>query len=670
MILAPVCCCGTLDILRAIFPVKVTEQPKSCMKFWEGVYRAEDAHTPLRALVPPNELLEFFNEGVPIKIQDKSFLFTCVVGLGPLVMSKTAHKAAKSKQLRLLKPDKDCPIGTADLNKLSVCHLLESCEAKRLPSGYGVLELDRLSLQERAQYLREASATAGFAAIQNARWQLLDAAFEAAVLPVAELRLTVLVDMGMLLMLLEEDIADPEHSAKATAWATHVVGMVLLFLGVAGEGDVRAAFFLVQLCFQALRCPDTSKHDVPDDYPGTISALVDGWKALTCGFNASSLPQPIQFDYAYLNEFGVWPIFLNPFKLSGRKFATVKNENPFRSQRAHESLDEVPFVLDAALCAWTPTISSATTQLSSLRKHVTRAFHELKATEGLPLLKEVGAPVSFGRSTEMNVMMDWITSPRSGCARNTVISQMTPLKGDPWGVCLRSKFATGLRNGLGCAFARPDCRFVITLLARLPDKGPVSFLAQWGQQCFCHFAVTDTAAALMLLGHFSSPYGATHFTPEELAPLYRAIGGLQDKKPSSGSVKDRLKWLIRQRHRRGGPPSNNESSSRTTGVHSDTSKSSPPTSEKPTSQKRNRKHKDRKTTQGSQIQQQIQQQVQQQVQQRTDGSQVQQTHILTAVEPSFHMQSQSRAQSFQWTTGGIHRSRKVPIGSLWMLMCK
>ncbi|KAH0478601.1 MAG: uncharacterized protein KVP18_004886 [Porospora cf. gigantea A] len=665
MILAPVCRCGTsaLDILRAIFFMHTVDTPKTCMEFWSTVYQTRDDRSALQALVPPNELLEFYHDGVPLTVTDKSFLFACVVGLGPLVTKKTAKKAIMSKQLRFLKPDEDCPIAASELGKLSVCHLLEACEAGRLRGWHGAHILDQFPLQERAQYAREANSAAGFEALQNARWQQLDARFEAVTLPVAELRLTVLVDMCMLLTLLAEDIASPEHSEKATAWASHIVRMALLFLSVAGIGsDVRVAFFLVQLSFQALRCPNrdsASIHEIPEEHRSTPSALAKGWRMLVRGFNASALPQPVQFDYAYLNDLGVWPIFLNPFKLSGRKFTAVEKQQPFCTQHAHESLDEVPFVLDPELFAWSParSISTNRNQLTLLRKHVTRAFRELRAAEGLPLLKDLKPTlVNFGLDEAMSSLLDWVTVTP---APDTIIGQMTPLRGDPWGVCLRSKLAAGVRGGLGCAFARSDGQFVSKLISRLHDEGPVALLAEWGLQCFCNFGVfgADLDAEMKFLGGFTNPF---NFSSEELAPVVHAMGSSPDKRPSSGSVKDRLKWIIARRqlhvnpstsarsHRTSVNPSTSARSHRTSEVNRDASKSVKcrPTASATHASKRPKSQKQKR-------------------QETTDGSQV----VLTEVEPSCPLQS--RAPGFRWKTREleIHRSYTFPIGSLGTLIC-
>ena len=308
----------------------------SSLTFWRSlVYRSEDVNSEQKAQVP-SRLLEFYNECPPLTMQQKSFLFTCAFG------RRDGRPPAPREFL--------CP---RLMDHLSACHLLELLDAQKLNVNEPHL-LRCIDREDRLQYLHESEHHAAVEQLERSRWLYLDAGNEATFLSLQQLQTTILVDMSMLLLWHRSSRTSEQKSI-----ATFVICLAMMFIAMEGSGDcdIRMAYYFIQQAYQSVRCGYLTSPSKHISAAGIASALLEecaasiqrGWSLFTKAWKPQSLPLPSGSRFFCKHELlksGLWPILLNPFKLSGRKWADVEDQSPFKGLKAHSALKEAVFTLD------------------------------------------------------------------------------------------------------------------------------------------------------------------------------------------------------------------------------------------------------------------------------------------------------------------------------------
>ena len=196
------------------------------------------------------------------------------------------------------------------------------------------MPLEFLTTPDRIQYARESCSMRGVPHLESARWLFLDAAMEAETLSVKQLMTTTLVDMSMLLMLLSIDRGPRDFVGRLRlSFAERTVihlALRLLSIRTNGDADFRLAYYFTQQTYQGLRCWffRMGQYDHLDfEVVMSKKTLKAGWKKLQGDLEG---PPVHDFEPSTLRELGWWPILVNPFGLSGRKFSEVSDRFPFR----------------------------------------------------------------------------------------------------------------------------------------------------------------------------------------------------------------------------------------------------------------------------------------------------------------------------------------------------
>ncbi|KAH0487501.1 MAG: uncharacterized protein KVP18_001469 [Porospora cf. gigantea A] len=486
------------------------------LDYWKHHYLAEDAHPALQALVPPNEMLEFYHEGVPLSIKQKSFLFACVVGLGPITLDET-KESPRAARLRMLSPPdrRDLAIfNPRTFQRLSAFHALDMCDrADHVVSDVATLEC--LTTADRAQYLRETSLSNAIFPLNAARWFYLDAAKEAASLPLPELRVAILADMSMILQHMYKE-CEPNHSGVGFGVAAFVMCAALIFLSFDDDADTRLAYYFVQQSYQAVRCwlLDFSKSEHIDEYScdewigltQSVDAIRVGWRRLLFGLREDLEDNSVmEFDPACVQA-----ILLNPFRISGRQWEDVELLEPDTKFTLPEYMKNHLFMLDSTFFAWNPNVYSASEEgrdrLNALERHVLSTFSPVGSpfTDRLwiPNQRELWLPGGDYPDT-LDVVSQWITEkPRPG----TLLADVTWPKEDPSRVGVRLTLATAVSAGLTSSsplwFKMHKERDSRLLVAIDGASMKLVLLAKTVPQCYCQLSHRHPADKEKLLQRF------------------------------------------------------------------------------------------------------------------------------------------------------------------------
>ncbi|KAH0487499.1 MAG: uncharacterized protein KVP18_001467 [Porospora cf. gigantea A] len=471
---------------------------------WEGVYRSEDVHRALYALVPPKEMLEFYHEGVPLSIKQKSFLFACAVGLGPMAQDKTTE----TSQLRLLWPlsrgRHRTRFSPSVLERLSAFHMLDLVDSEHMTCEVPRV-LKAISKSDRLQYLRESTSFAAVALLEAARWTFLDASSEAVNCTLPQLTTTLLVDMSMLLLPWQS------HTPLNIPVTTVILCLTLIFLSLESEteAETRQIYFLIQQTFQAFRCwrlGHSPRGHIPlEKLLSMISAeplrVVKGWTRLTAGWRPCDFSGTI--DVVTLKRLGLWPVALNPFKLSGRKWADVADLPPYKTQKGAMILDALPFVLNEELCAWELDVAVREKPLRRLETYVANQYLQLPASLRFRHLiikdkmVEIDAlfPQDGDLTKRLGSVCQWITTPADP---STFLGQVPWPVDDKWRAGLRAKIAVDV---LACVCTTSNRSYQLSVavcqyLRSLPQT-LLTRLTTSSNMCFCQlraYSVPDDMA--------------------------------------------------------------------------------------------------------------------------------------------------------------------------------
>ncbi|KAH0488400.1 MAG: hypothetical protein KVP17_001224 [Porospora cf. gigantea B] len=504
-------------------------QEASCMDFWMNtVYRTEDAHPALRALVPPNELLEFYNEGVPLSIKQKSFLFTCVVGLGPTILTPQNPKLRQLRMLPPRSPDGAPPVfDRMTLERLSAFHAVDVVHRKSLAVS-DVSLFRHLTSADRMQFLRELSSPVCVREMETSRWFYLDVAKEAMTFSLHQLQITALVDMSMLLQL--------PWKSQAVDVGTIVVSLTMIFLSMDGasEADRRVVYFLVQHTFQALRCQIFSDdfHFSPPEFrrqlcPRFSRSIQAGWARFIGQWPSPTLKHA--FSAETLMLLGLWPLLLNPFKLSGRRWSEMEDQEPFLVYVGHESLESSPFSLDPDFCVWpvdTGPESSQARHLTALRMHVTTAFGALPPgpSDRPPLARSPAVTTSSltpQEDCDLESTFDLVSQGEKNLLQGITWPEDDPGLRAKLG--LRAKVSLAVCCGLikGYPLQTKVRAATDRLLSEICDDSILVTLAKLCPQCFCaqtHRALPSRTEALRVFSQFSVPTAKQIIRKKLLSP--------------------------------------------------------------------------------------------------------------------------------------------------------
>ena len=558
-----------------------TANQKNGLDFWmTDVYRTEDAHPALHALVPPNELLEFYHEGVPLTIKEKSFLFACVVGLGPTLMTPSSPKL---RELRMLQPRSGGgpPIfDSMTIERLSAFHALDCIHRKSLVVS-DVSLFRHLTYVDRMQFLRELSSPECVREMESSRWFYLDVAEEAATLSIRQLQISVLVDMSMLLQLPWE--------SNAIDVQTVIASLAMIFLSMEGESeaDCRAAYFLVQHTFQAFRCQlfSDGAHVSPTGlraqlYSQFLGSILAGWARLIGPWPAPPLTNAVSADALMIS--GLWPLLLNPFKLSGRRWSKIRDQSPYRAYLGHEYLESSPFSLDPTFCAWpvgTGREPPHKWHLAALELHVAREFARLPEgpSHRLPLARDATISMTPPMDCDLQSTMDLVAQNP-----NNLLQGITWPAQDPKKLGLRARVALAVCCGLVKGY--PSQRKVRCatdyLLSVICDGSILVTLTKSCPQCFCaqtHRSLPSREKALrrvcpfsipvtknVMQKEFSSISGGINLVggydqedipavmealriSEPIEEVYETRASHTTKMPIFRSTQERLQWIVNNR---------------------------------------------------------------------------------------------------------------------------
>ncbi|KAH0488392.1 MAG: hypothetical protein KVP17_001218 [Porospora cf. gigantea B] len=492
----------------------------NAVSYWKHHYEAEDACPALQALVPPNELLEFYNEDVPLAIKHKSFLFTCVVGLGPVVLDETKDSPSAAR-LRMLSPPERSDLAIFDastLRRLSAFHALDMCDtADHVVSDVGVFEC--LTTADRQQYLRESSVNNAIVPLNAARWFYLDAAKEASSLTLPELRVAILVDMSLILLQMSAE-CETSHGIGFSV-ATFVMCSALILLSFDDDADTRLAYCMVQLSFQAVRCwllnlsgtQHVDEHTC-DGWIGFLSnreAMRVGWRRLL-SFSGRREDHDIN---EILDQTTLYTLLVNPFRISGMQWKDVESLGPNTELNIPEDLRNHSFSLDSTFFAWKPEAHSTNEEsrdrLDALERHVISSFGSVESPFTNRLWKNNRRRLRMPEDSPdtLGVVSQWITErPRPG----TLLGDVNWPDEDPSRVGVRLTLATAVSAGLTSSspewFKMHRERDARLLVAINRASMKLVLLAKTMPQCYCqqaHRRPSDRQKILEDLRPFCDP---------------------------------------------------------------------------------------------------------------------------------------------------------------------
>ena len=522
------------------------DEPTSTLDFWKSlVYGSEGVTDEHKALVPPLPLLEYYHDGIPATMAQKSFLFTCVVGLGPLLL----HGISYDKKLSVLRfvsppnPPPNIPIfQSSTFGYLAAWHLLHLLDHKSV-SLEGPLVLNSLNMEDRLQYLRESEHHQAAEQLERSRWLHLDAGKEATYLSLQQLQTTILVDMSMLLLWYRSPSVSEQNQAPNL-----IICLAMIFLAMDGrrENDCRITYFLIQQAFQSIRCRNLQTFWKHASLSTSACALATecaediqrGWSRFTRLWKPQSLPSPAGarfFCNHNLLKSGLWPILLNPFKLSGRKWADVGHQSPFNGLKAHCALKEAVFTLDPELLTGSINTEEAAApyedRIAALKMYVTEGFSKMSSPHEGVFLKSgedpsvVGVPkaVVLARAAGLG---RWLNREEPG----DLLHDVTWPSSDPHKTGLRCKLALDAATDLSSSGdCRDDQRDLNQFLDKLQFKEPnwLCSLARWCPSCNCNARCPDKevrSATLRTISPFCTlmPRNPHGYDPDEMPLNYRA----------------------------------------------------------------------------------------------------------------------------------------------------
>ena len=408
--------------------------------FWRSlVCKSEDVTSKRNNAQVPSSLLEFFCKCPPLTMKQKSFMFTCV-------FSSSDGSPPEPRDII-------CPRLT---EHLSSCHLLELLDERKLNVNEPHL-LRYFDMEDRLQYLRESEHHEAVEQLERSRWLYLDAGKEATYSSLQQLQTTILVDMSMLLLWQRSSSTSEQNNA-----ASFVVGLAMMFLAMEGSGDsdVRLAYYFIQQAFQSVRCGYLALSSKHISVAVIASALLEecqvwiqqGWSRFTRLWKPQSLPSPAGarfFCKHNLLKSGLWPILLNPFKLSGRKWADVGHQSPFNGLKAHCALKEAVFTLDPELLTCKINTEEAAApyenRIAALKTFIAQEFDRppLMLVHQKPRpwsrTRPNHAPSDADAMMRLNIPSSWIL--RSPTTNPTLISDIEWMEDDPEKIRIRTKLA-------------------------------------------------------------------------------------------------------------------------------------------------------------------------------------------------------------------------------------
>ncbi|KAH0487869.1 MAG: LOW QUALITY PROTEIN: hypothetical protein KVP17_002895 [Porospora cf. gigantea B] len=220
--------------------------------------------------------------------------------------------------------------------------------------------------------------------LEEARWRSVDVVGTCAADAITDMEvindMDVITDMVMLLNLMESPREEVTCVAPAFHWS--VILLTLIFLA-ASPPERLVAYFQVQQAFQFARCALLGKRtcrgagrlvylDTDCDH-----VIRRGWKMYqisTAGYLFDEPPLETSWIKYYnmkrLKQVGLWPRFINPFRLSTDDWRSLQDTEPYRGVPLAERLTTMR--LDV------PDINvSVEKGVRQLREHVVEAFGKL-----------------------------------------------------------------------------------------------------------------------------------------------------------------------------------------------------------------------------------------------------------------------------------------------------
>ncbi|KAH0473178.1 MAG: hypothetical protein KVP17_003580 [Porospora cf. gigantea B] len=263
------------------------------------------------------------------------------------------------------------------------------------------------------QYLQESKTFKSVPMLEEARWRsvgrVVGAAAGAAALPQY---LEVITDMVMLLNLMEV-------APSAILLRVSVILLTLIFLA-ASPFERLVAYFQVQQAFQFARgvllgmCPRSGGSLIK------ISNICDdvfrrGWREYQVICAGVVIDDPLEiykgtclsyFDPHRLKQVGLWPLFINPFRLFADDWRSLQDTEPFSGVPLAEGL--------TTMRRDVPEIDvSVEKGVRQLREHVVEAFGKLPgaSADRATLLCPSQEKNTLVRPTDVTTPLNWILKP-------------------------------------------------------------------------------------------------------------------------------------------------------------------------------------------------------------------------------------------------------------------
>ncbi|KAH0475542.1 MAG: uncharacterized protein KVP18_000665, partial [Porospora cf. gigantea A] len=331
--------------------------------FWRSVYRTSLPLPEARTLMPPTDRFEFCKEAT-LTPKEKSFVFACLLGVAPLLIPALAEHE-NIANLRLIPPGLPL-LSQAQLRNMAAWHLVELLEMG-LVQEVDSTPLEVFTPRDRMQYLQESRTFKSVPMLEEARWRSAKGV-STATLP---RDLEIIIDMAMLLNLMEV-------ASSAILLRESVIVLTIVFLA-ASPSERLVAYFQVQQFFQFARgvllgkCPHSGEGSFDNLFKRRYDTFRHGWREyqlLSAGVVIDDPSEAYEgnlqsyFHPDRLKPAGLWPLFINPFRLFAGEWTSLQDMEPYNG---------VPLVekLTALGGAYEPEISMSVNKgVRLLREHV------------------------------------------------------------------------------------------------------------------------------------------------------------------------------------------------------------------------------------------------------------------------------------------------------------
>ncbi|KAH0477969.1 MAG: LOW QUALITY PROTEIN: hypothetical protein KVP17_004355 [Porospora cf. gigantea B] len=302
-------------------------------------------------------------------------------------------------------------LSQAELRNMAAWHLVDLLEMG-LVQEVDSAPLEVLTPRDRMQYIQESKTFKSVPMLEEARWRSVDVEGAAAGATALPQDLEVITDMVMLLNLMEV-------APSAILLRVSVILLTLIFLA-ASPFERLVAYFQVQQAFQFARGVLLGIPRSDGSSLIKLSNICDdvfrqGWReyqVLCAGVVIDDPPKIFHgnflsyFDPKRLKRVGLWPVFINPFRLSTDDWRSLQDTEPYSGVPLAEGLTTIRRDV--------PDINvSVKKGVRLLREHVVEAFGKLPgaSADRATLLCPPQEKNTLVRPTDVTTPLNWILKP-------------------------------------------------------------------------------------------------------------------------------------------------------------------------------------------------------------------------------------------------------------------